>query len=201
MAKAFSLRSVDEYIFNWDNGDADDPSKPSFAAIPLGNGCIYNSSPIPNAEWFTTTDSFIFRTLDKIKQGKEIRTFYGYFLSDSGRKITAGDVLYLYVEMNEQNRLCLRAMTQDAINSIGIEQLERINDLCSKGDVLINHIDFYTQDKKVAASMKANKVTNGDFFYEKMIESHIRTRYSYLEMKLQYTFDKNKKETITLFNR
>ena len=45
---------------------------------PLGNGCIYNSSPTPNADWETDTDKriFIFVAIEDIKKGKEICTNY-----------------------------------------------------------------------------------------------------------------------------
>ena len=45
---------------------------------PFGNGCIYNSSPNPNASWNTDEVNrlFVFYALKDIKKGEEIFTDY-----------------------------------------------------------------------------------------------------------------------------
>jgi len=45
---------------------------------PFGNGCIFNSSPTPNADWNTDTDNrlIIFVALKDIKKGEEMFTNY-----------------------------------------------------------------------------------------------------------------------------
>ena len=56
--------------------------KPKIFAIPLGFGCIYNSSSskeLRNADWETDTihNLFIFRAVRNIECGEEILTYYG----------------------------------------------------------------------------------------------------------------------------
>lgn len=53
-----------------------------FNVLPLGYGCIYNSSKIKgenNAIWETNIDDniFIFKSIKDIKKNEEIFTFYG----------------------------------------------------------------------------------------------------------------------------
>jgi len=45
---------------------------------PFGNGCVYNSSPTPNADWDTNTINrlFMFIAIKDIKKGEEIFTNY-----------------------------------------------------------------------------------------------------------------------------
>ena len=47
-------------------------------AWPLGNGCIYNSSPNSNADWEIDENKrlFIFKSIKDIKKGNEICTNY-----------------------------------------------------------------------------------------------------------------------------
>ena len=47
-------------------------------AWPLGNGCIYNSSPHPNADWEIDEERrlFIFKSIKNIEEGDEICTNY-----------------------------------------------------------------------------------------------------------------------------
>tara|TARA_Y100001973_G_C4987948_1_gene227478 strand:- start:43 stop:468 length:426 start_codon:yes stop_codon:yes gene_type:complete len=53
-------------------------------ALPLGNGCIYNSSITPNADWETNekTKLFIFKSIKKIKKGEEILTNYHHSVTN-----------------------------------------------------------------------------------------------------------------------
>jgi len=195
--QALGLRSVEEYMFDWSDGSG---NSPSFPVIPLGNAAIYNSSPTPNAEWLLTKDSFIFRTIKEIKKGEEVRTFYGYFLTESGRKITAKKVLGMYVEINEDDRICLRTISKENANSISDEKRLQINAKCLLGDVLMNEINFYTSDKKIAATLKADQVRSADFFYEKISEAKNVTNFAYVDIQLLHVAN-NKKETLTLYNR
>ena len=47
-------------------------------AWPFGNGCVYNSSPTPNADWGTDVINrlFVFVAIKDIKKGEEIFTDY-----------------------------------------------------------------------------------------------------------------------------
>ena len=61
------------YIFYYPK----DPPTEEFA-LPFGNGCIYNSSSTPNADWNTDVVRrlFIFLAIKDIKKGEEICTNY-----------------------------------------------------------------------------------------------------------------------------
>jgi SET domain-containing protein len=67
---------LQEYIFGWTK---DMPDAKSKAALVLGTGPLYNSSPKPNASWETSVkrNRFIFYAVKNIKAGEEILIDYG----------------------------------------------------------------------------------------------------------------------------
>jgi hypothetical protein len=67
---------LQEYIFGWTKDMPDERSK---AALVLGTGPLYNSSPKPNASWQTSVkrNRFIFYAIKNIKAGEEIMIDYG----------------------------------------------------------------------------------------------------------------------------
>ena len=67
---------LQEYIFAWTK---ELPEYKSKAAVLLGTGPIYNSSPKPNADWLTSIkrNRFIFHATRNIKAGEEIMIDYG----------------------------------------------------------------------------------------------------------------------------
>jgi len=54
-------------------------TRKSHIAIPLGFGCIYNSSDEPNINWKTNEEKFLieFYTVKDIKKGDELCHYYG----------------------------------------------------------------------------------------------------------------------------
>ena len=67
-----------DYLFSF----PDKNNENKFNVLPLGYGCIYNSSKVKgenNAIWETNIDDniFIFKSIKDIKKNEEICTFYG----------------------------------------------------------------------------------------------------------------------------
>jgi uncharacterized protein len=66
-----------DYVFSLKNTD--------LAALPLGYGCIYNHTELPNAAWTydESAQLFIFKALKNIRKGEEIFTYYSpeWFIS------------------------------------------------------------------------------------------------------------------------
>jgi SET domain-containing protein len=71
--ETISRTQLARYVFNYPK-----QAYPKECAWPLGNGCIYNSSPTPNADWNTDVlrRLFIFVAIKDIKKGEEICTNY-----------------------------------------------------------------------------------------------------------------------------
>ena len=65
--------SIFRYLFNYPKN-----SQGEELAWPFGNGCVYNSSPTPNADWGTDLINrlFMFVAIKDIKKGEEIFTNY-----------------------------------------------------------------------------------------------------------------------------
>ena len=69
--------------------------------------CIYNSSNTKNnAGWKVDRDTFTFYTTKNIKQGEEIRTFYGYFVDDSSRNWNTDLVFFFGVDNFKPTLAC-----------------------------------------------------------------------------------------------
>ena len=62
---------------------------PTRLAWPFGNGCIYNSSSNPNADWSIDIERklFIFKSITDINKGEEIFTNYTSHMKNFGKKI------------------------------------------------------------------------------------------------------------------
>ena len=196
VSKALGLRNVEEYLFDWGTEN----SNYKHSVIPLGNACIYNSSPTPNAEWYTTTDSFVFYAKKDIKAGEEIRTYYGYFLTDTGKKVLSRENLGIYAERNVNNKLCLRAVIGYE-KSITEKQAGEINSTCEKGDVIINSLKFYDSNSEALAELKVDTVSSSDSFYEKFYQAKINTNFFYLELNCKENFGEMNDHKFVFYNR
>ena len=71
--ETLSRTQLVRYVFNYPK-----QAYPKECTWPLGNGCIYNSSTSPNADWITDTQRrlFVFSAIQDIKKGEEICTAY-----------------------------------------------------------------------------------------------------------------------------
>ena len=105
------FKEPEKYYFTWTPPQPDiSGEKISFQVLPLGLGCIYNTSNAKNnAGWKVERNTFIFYTTKDIKAGDEIRTFYGYFVDDSSRNWNTDLVFYFGLE-NFENQPCLSAV-------------------------------------------------------------------------------------------
>ena len=94
------FKDPEKYYFTWTPPQPDiGGERISFQVLPLGLACIYNSSNTKNnAGWRVDRDTFTFYTTKNIKQGEEIRTFYGYFVDDSSRNWNTDLVFFFGVE-------------------------------------------------------------------------------------------------------
>ena len=196
LSNALGIRNLEEYLFDWsiEGGEC------KYSAIPLGNGCIYNSSPTPNAEWYTTRDSFVFLASKDIKEGEEIRTYYGYFLTDTGKKVLSKDNLGIYAEKNSSGKLCLRAVV-GYDKSVTDSQAKEINSICEKGDLIVEDLKFYDSSKSALAELKIDTVSSSDSFYEKFHQAKINTNFFYLELNCREAFGEFREYKFVFHNR
>ena len=99
------FKNPEKYYFKWTPPHQPFPDKPiEFTVLPLGNGCIYNSSNTKNnAGWLIKDKLFIFRAESDIAKDEEIMTFYGYFLSESGTIYNCEDVFFLALDKSEDS--------------------------------------------------------------------------------------------------
>ena len=99
------FKDPEKYYFTWAPPQPDlAGEKISFQVLPLGMGCIYNSSNTKNnAGWKIERDTFTFYTVKDIKAGEEVRTFYGYFVDDSHRNWNADLVFFFGIDTYESH--------------------------------------------------------------------------------------------------
>lgn len=93
------FKAPERYYFKWHppvllDGDS------MYTVLPLGFGPIYNTSNTANnADWRLVKDTFVFRAEKDIKADEEIRTFYGYFLSEDGTIFNCENVFHLAMDL------------------------------------------------------------------------------------------------------
>jgi hypothetical protein len=93
------FKDPEKYYFKWfpQVGFEGDPI--AYTVLPLGNGPIYNTANVDNnANWTVKDKTFIFRAEKDIKKDEEIRTFYGYFVSQDGTIFNCDQVFNLALE-------------------------------------------------------------------------------------------------------
>jgi hypothetical protein len=79
------FKDVEKYYFKWFPQVGLDSDPIAYTVLPLGFGPIYNTANIDNnAGWQIKEKTFIFRAEKDIQKDEEIRTFYGYFLTENG---------------------------------------------------------------------------------------------------------------------
>lgn len=79
--------------------------------IPLGFGCIYNHSDIPNADYFFDCDNLIifFKAIKPIKKGEEIFIYYGEnWFSTRDKKVIGMEVLQLKQRIRRTCKMIFR---------------------------------------------------------------------------------------------
>jgi len=69
-----SCDDLSNYVFHWGENKENDKQ----SALPLGYGCLYNHSAIPNATWKCNTDKqkITFIARQDILKGQEILVYY-----------------------------------------------------------------------------------------------------------------------------
>jgi hypothetical protein len=92
------FKDPEKYFFKW-HPTHQLEGESMFTVLPLGFGPIYNSSNTENnADWKIQDTTFIFRAEKDIKKDEEIKTFYGYFLSEDGNTFNCDLVFNLAFE-------------------------------------------------------------------------------------------------------
>jgi len=71
--------ALKDYTFNYPRG-LNGKSGETIQVLPLGYGCIYNHDESPNARWENAKEEmyFDFISIENIKKGEEICTYYGH---------------------------------------------------------------------------------------------------------------------------
>lgn len=97
------FKSVAKYIFKYYPPVTNFNGKEvSYCVLPLGYACIYNTSNgNNNAEWSIKDKIFTFKACSDIKAGEEVKTFYGYFMSEDGQDWNIDSVFNLGLETRD----------------------------------------------------------------------------------------------------
>lgn len=101
-SKYMKTPSFIHYVF----GDDED-----LVMIPLGSGCIYNHSEIPNADYFFECDNLIifFKAIKPIKKGEEIFIYYGdTWFSTRDKKAIGMEMLQLKQKIRRTYKMIFR---------------------------------------------------------------------------------------------
>lgn len=136
------FKEPEKYYFTWTPPQPElSGEKISFQVLPLGLGCIYNSSNTKNnAGWRVEKDTFTFYAVKDIKAGEEIKTFYGYFVDDACRNWNTDIVFYFGVDQ----------LRDPAFEDVGDKTLE-LNPPRSKpclSSIKFNNAEAFEQKKK-----------------------------------------------------
>lgn len=101
------FKDPEKYYFKWfpQVGLEGDPI--AYTVLPLGNGPIYNTANVENnAGWTVKERTFEFKAERDIKKDEEIRTFYGYFVTENGLIFNCESVFNLAFDaFDGQNRV------------------------------------------------------------------------------------------------
>lgn len=103
LRKNLEFKEPEKYYFKWtpkiSHLSQKEDEQIVFNVLPLGYGPIYNTANFDNnAQWLTKEKTFVFSAVRDIKKDEEIRTFYGYFLSEDGRVWNSQSVAGLALE-------------------------------------------------------------------------------------------------------
>lgn len=99
-----------------------------YNVLPLGNGCIYNSSNYnSNAKWEITDHTFLFKSTKFIEPGEEIKTFYGYFVDENGDSHNCEQVFFL--GLSEDCRIADIRGESAFVNQFSSDHYKKLNDL------------------------------------------------------------------------
>jgi hypothetical protein len=103
----FRFKEPEKYYFKWFPPVALEGDQTAFTVLPLGFGPIYNTSNTDNnAGWQVKEKTFVFRAERDIKKDEEIRTFYGYFVTENGAIFNCDTVFNLGLDVIEGRVQC-----------------------------------------------------------------------------------------------
>jgi len=97
------FKDPERYYFKWSPKHKLENDS-TYTVLPLGFGPIYNSSNTNNnANWIIKDSTFAFIAARDISKDEEIKTFYGYFLSENGEIFNCERVFYMALDNVESD--------------------------------------------------------------------------------------------------
>jgi len=199
----------EKYYFKWS------PPAPDllgerivFTVLPLGNGPIYNTSNTNNnASWHIDDQLFRFIADKNIKKGDEIRTFYGYFVAETGETYDVNNVFFHGLDRGKDSivRLYnLRYAAPEHITAVqGNQEYLKLNEAIAKADdgLKIERIQSVEADGNIKYTFDFPTNWSIDFFYKKMDEFK-RAKMPITQMTYTYKTGGNEEIiTVSLPNR
>jgi hypothetical protein len=101
------FKDPEKYYFKWFPQVSFEGDPIAFTVLPLGNGPIYNTANVDNnAGWQVKEKTFVFRCEKDIKKDEEIRTFYGYFVTENGAIYNCDSVFNLAFDISNGQARC-----------------------------------------------------------------------------------------------
>lgn len=97
------FKHLNKYWFKWTPKESTlNGENIFFSVIPLGFACLYNTSNAnSNAGWTINGNIFTFSASRDIKEEEEIKTFYGYLMSEDGADWSVNSVFNLGLEKRD----------------------------------------------------------------------------------------------------
>jgi hypothetical protein len=170
------FKDPEKYYFKWfpQVGFEGDPI--AYTVLPLGNGPIYNTANIDNnAGWIVKEKTFVFKAEKDIKKGDEIRTFYGYFVSQDGAIFNCDQVFNLALETYDGVTKCKMVRFGSNEQFVAAQQnpfFIRIGQLFSsaKDGLIITRIAAALPDGSEKAATDFTQEVPLNVLYQKLLE-------------------------------
>ena len=185
------FKEPEKYYFKWFPPVQADGDQPSYSVLPLGYGPIYNTSNTDNnAEWKVTEKTFIFRADRDIAKDEEIRTFYGYFVTEDGGTFNCDAVFDLAIDQFE-GKSRVRKVRFDSVHSEQSKQSPshfKITQLISesKSGLSIVRMGALLTNGEEKDTIEIPEDSSSRFIYQKLAEAR---KSSFPVIRFDFSFE------------
>ena len=164
-----------KYYFKWFPPVRIEGDQLHYSVLPLGFGPIYNTSNTDNnADWKIAEKTFTFSAVRDIAKDEEIRTFYGYFVTQEGASFGCETVFNLAMDKYEDKSIVKR-LRFDSPHSEQMQQTPshyKISQLISesKSGLTIARIAGLLPSEEEKEAIDIPEDSPSLFIYQKLVE-------------------------------
>jgi SET domain-containing protein len=200
LRKNLKFKDPEKYYFKWSPPEPMiDGRLAQWTVLPLGFGPIYNTDNTDNnAGWKIADDLFIFSAEKDIKKDEEIKTFYGYFVSEEGSIFNVEEVFHMGLNLVNGKARCeaLRYASPEHVGAVNQnEGYKELLQMALKKAELVN-IKTGQYDFEFPENYPIS-------FYYKKLKEFKSSRFPTTDITLSYKKENGKSTTkvITVPNR